>query len=862
MNRLFPFLNRSPGNQPQAVGEEEEKEEEEEEVAPVPPGPVLPHRANPRHGKTGANYESPTVDLVQDTLRLECGMVAGKGNIRWTCPACSASGSNITRLHEHMLNTHSRNKKLMTLTCLSVGEYSRGGNKLELEAKLRKTMGDTPAEPNPLLEMASFNAERQLKICLASAVVEGNLPFSMCEQDWAYDLVDLGIMMGVKAKTDNPRLHQAPIGRKLRISRPTLTGSVDQLCGELIATHLDAVRKEAQVRGCTQVSDGRSNIKNDGLLVYGVVAGQTFFPQGAHNAGDNKKDASYLRKVAKSYLDADDCLGDDTFANVSDGARACLNSLDMLEMFEFLVRSRCQSHAVSLFLKAVATKVGPFPGFIEDATKLIDFIRSRPRVNSILKRKSAGCSVVRFVPTRFGTHVIGAGRLLKLRQAIMDIFSDPVYLNEYKAKQTAKVQLEVFAPVERISRDTEFWNGLEFFYNLLIPALMALRLMDSSSVRAKDIIPIWENLEGKMIVALMDPRFASFDTEVKIAVLKQYVDTRTDAHRPVFDAAWVLDPSNRQRVQELASGRCSAGERRTWASRRENTLNVLRVMAKRKMLIEQKKAFRAASSSTQSAKRVRVGDEAAIEFELDEERHAAASQQEFEEIRNEFFAYISGTGCFSSSGLSSFSSIEESYWCANGSSLNFYAIRILNMAATISDVERLHKVYAGIHTPSRNRLSDCRVDRLALARIASRVFSLDKKPFITQLKSFTAFSEAEEQLLVDWSQLQSNAISQLARTIQEPTADGSIRLDSPVIDPAQVQDGAAQGSTSASVARAVAETDSESDVLLDILNVEEVDERDEDEAVFSGSSSRAETDQNVQFSGAVLASPLFLALFT
>ena len=46
---------------------------------------------------------------------------------------------------------------------------------------------------------------------------------------------------------------------------------------------------------------------------------------------------------------------------------------------------------------------------------------------------------------------------------------------------------------------------------------------------------------------------------------------------------------------------------------------------------------------------------------------------------------------------------------------------------TISDVERLHKAYSRIHTSSRNRLSDDRVDRLTMGRVARRLNAIPSR---------------------------------------------------------------------------------------------------------------------------------------
>lgn len=817
------------GNRTSSASKKSKKSTTGDDSKPVP---------RPRLGILGQGYQAPVENIDGETLLEEFGSNGGT-NAKWTCPIDSHSDSNITRLHEHCLAEHRNHLNLLALVELSINHFGRGDKKKALLEQLRRIRNPAgEGEKKPLFDMASFNAEKALKKALSAGIVVGNEPFTVCEQDWVYQIFEAGCRHGFKARVVDPRRARAPTADGMRVSRRTLVAETDLFCAELIASHLKIVQKSATVYGCTQVSDGRSNIRNDPLVVFGVIAGNSFFPQGAHNAGAWKKDASYLKNRSVEYLNGEDLLGDHTFASVSDGAQSCLNALNLLEDEEFLIPVRCQSHAVSLFAKNVATKL--FSSQMARASKVIDFIRSRQRVNSTLKRKTNDRSVMRFVPTRFGTYIIGVGRLLLLKAAIQDLPSDEDYLR-YKDDQPVKVQRETFDVVETIIRDVNFWDELKFFHRVMLPAVRALRLMDSSSVRAKDVVKIWEALEDRLVVELMHEDFKHIDVKLKKDILAQYCKDRDSAHRPVFDAAWVLDPANKDEVQRLASGEGDDNEKKMWATRRDNTLATLQTMVKRRMLVRQKQSFRVSSLVSQSqetgssSKRAKVHSEQQQQFEINQALHDEAATKEFETVKKEFMEYCSGLEVYAPS---SEETIADTFWFGKGESLNFYAIRLLNIAATTSDIERMHKVYSGIHTAERNRLDEDRVDRLSLARIASRAFQVTPKPFISQLDSFCKTSFEDELALYKWGCLENKAVSATLRSIHEPTVDG-FKLDPAV---------------PAGPAAVVTKDDERPSADIRVQTVPEPDEEDEEQPLAITMDVVESEDEPPLFTGTVTSS--------
>ena len=109
--------------------------------------------------------------------------------------------------------------------------------------------------------------------------------------------------------------------------------------------------------------------------------------------------------------------------------------------------------------------------------------------------------------------------------------------------------------------------------------------------------------------------------------------------------------------------------------------------------------------------------------------------------------------------------------------MKYYALRAANMACTISNVERLHKCYASIHTASRNRLALDRVDRIAIARRIRRSQQLEpvaKNDFdASQLEKFESLSAEQEAAIVQWADMMKGALRLVQQTIQDPNGTAS-----------------------------------------------------------------------------------------
>ena len=324
----------------------------------------------------------------------------------------------------------------------------------------------------------------------------------------------------------------------------------------------------------------------------------------------------------------------------------------------------------------------------------------------------------------------------------------------------------MYEPVEEIIQRKGFWDQMKFFCHVLLPTTRALRLMDQSRIRVKDVNRIWNALGDHLATALTTE---NFNPNLKRKIHKIFLGDRAAAHRPVFDAAWALDSENLEQVRKLASGAGTSAEQEEWAQITQNTLIILRTVVRRRKLIEQRVAWQTKAKP----KKLKMDDGTVAEFVVDNGALDLQTDEEFMVIEEEYIRYCSGSDEYARAPYGQKSDV---FWFAYGTKLKYYVIRILNMACTISDVERLHKTYSGIHTAGRNRLRDDRVDRLSLAKLACREEALDIKPIFDGVLHFETLSPVDEEGLVRWGDMLATAMNATNRTIHEPLVEGS-RID-------------------------------------------------------------------------------------
>jgi hypothetical protein len=219
-------------------------------------------------------------EFNKELLTKLCGIPPD--NNKFKCFLCGVSSNlnNTTTLHEHFLQNKSHHVgNVLAIVKKSVEGKSRGTTKESNLAIIANLLNPPPlirqVVPNQprLQELPSFTDKALLLPLLFNAVLDGGQPLSFVDADWVEKLVDKAVEIGFNARSRNESM---PNASKMLPARRQFTPSLDQHCQRVIDERFEELERLAKQYGCTQVSDGRSNIKNDPLLVFGFVAGGEF----------------------------------------------------------------------------------------------------------------------------------------------------------------------------------------------------------------------------------------------------------------------------------------------------------------------------------------------------------------------------------------------------------------------------------------------------------------------------------------------------------------------------------------------------------------------------------------------------------
>jgi hypothetical protein len=419
-------------------------------------------------------------------------------------------------------------------------------------------------------------------------------------------------------------------------------------------------------------------------------------------------------------------------------------------------------------LKGLATC--PFGDCVKDAVDVINWIRGRPRIHALVFAATKK-TVFRVIEIRFATHVIALTRLLEIKMAVAGLSVSDDY-DSYKDGLDARGRLEC-ERMEVIVENKMFWAAIKTFCTVSTPAVEALRLLDRSACRTKDVNQIWAAVGNRLGTLLNDPALVCTPAK-RLDVFQLYLKHRAKHHRPAFDAAEVLNPANLPQIRRFSTQLASLDERTEWTRMRKNTLKVLEITVRRKVLVDLR------VKKQDARKRQRIAEAAPDDVRPAEDPRTpppvsgAEFEVEFEKlwtlVQKEFRDYYAGEGIYAEVKLGS-----EDEWVTTDGALRFFAVRILNMACTISDVERLHKVYSGVHTPARNRLSNGRVDELSMARLVLRIRETERMTKHRRIEDddiryfATLTLDKAMAALHAWGVVLSDALVAVARAINQPS---------------------------------------------------------------------------------------------
>jgi len=536
--------------------------------------------------------------ITGETLYTLARLTPGGVNPVWTSPISGKTGQGSTNLHKHVekLIAKATDKKITDYAKalqMSKEKHKRPtrkskAQKLESSAASSSRVPSTssagvamtvPQAPEARAKFAETPIGKALSVgwigrartAVSTYVIQDAMPLSTPGSSAFQDFVDEILLIG-RNTPSNLRASD------LLQDRKSFTATTDALCEHFVAQMHEGILPTAQQYGATLSQDGRSNIRHDPLIATIVETAAGFVPLGTVNAGSEKKDIAFVVELIKRYCDSTDVganFAPHIIAVVLDGAPVNISALKLVEEELSLVPVRCQSHAVALLIKHVINDV--FSETIAEAEAMIKFVRRTGRVHALF-RSLTGLVLFRCIPIRFATHTIACNRLIRTKNKGLALFGNEEYSKWLQSANPSK--REEADQFLTSWKDDRLWYRLEFLVAVTLPLVNALRLMDTSKVRAKHVFKIWEKLGVHLAGVLKDSKWSSINKSEKKEIFELYLAAMDNACYPIVYAAYALDPTNLAEVRQLAASRDDE-DAVAWETILEHTKHVLATVIRR-----------------------------------------------------------------------------------------------------------------------------------------------------------------------------------------------------------------------------------------------------------------------------------------
>jgi hypothetical protein len=530
-------------------------------------------------------------------------------------------------------------------------------------AKKAKTEPATVLEPGQMTlpdMMQSRNiVQSKLNRAVARFVVVRSEPYNVVEDDAFVDMIQAAMDAG-KVST--------LCARDLLVGRTSMT----HLAGEVASEAFSALRARLFGPGimATLTLDGRMSVRKQPLLVANAETRDGFLPLGAFNPGSARKDAEYLVKLTASFM-ADKKMGagvgERIVAVTMDGAAVNMAALRRIKSELHLVPVRCQSHRLSLLCQHLLT--GPFNDLRTSVDTLVALLVNNNRVFNLFAEKSNGSTIVRPAGTRFGSYFYVLHNLHKHQEHIKAVLVSSAYADWLRTDATVNaVKNNGIIDTAGVLKPA-FWTKVRDCRDLLLPVIQALRLVDQTRIRPSTVYKLWRVLSEKLVASMES---SDFDLATKKHVCQLFLHDMEKGESDVLVAAHMLDPVEREWMVAQAANRT-----RDYVTLRTKTVDVLKLLCTR-----------------------------CFGHEADEK---------FDDVSSELDNYLTSTHT-----LRQFRPERDTHasWFMQLGILGLLATIIHDVKVTISDVERVNKVYAYTQTPERNRLLLDNVNTLVKGRLA------------------------------------------------------------------------------------------------------------------------------------------------
>ncbi len=644
-----------------------------------------PRAPSPAAESSSATARNPTLAaLLSGGFMLRKSPV-GQSSDSWCCTICTPEvwRQNSARGVAHFA-THTAAKKAMD-DALAANAAKRA------RVDDAGTSSSTKSGPMDRFVVDTDTPKERLAAMMACATAELMAPFTFAENLAATGLVEQIFQLGRdEAKKGYGGLKTLA---GLYPSRKVVQSRVTVFAQKSKHDELTRIRKDGALRGVSVLEDSKTTQRTS-FSAIGAAVGSGYYLLDLSVSGSKKKTATEIQRNIITALRKDDVYKY-AFSSCFDGASPCTLAGKLLERDHYLLRVRCQTHAMALLIKWIFSKVPELARVVADAETIILHFFSVGTLISALREHNDGGTLLMFISTRFNFHWAALAQLLKRRTAVSQIVNDASATSPWvlaaKGGTLNSKKKATHRAVFKLVNDFSSWQYFEFAKDVARSITIALRLLDGSACCSGFVRAIWSILPETVCAAMSQDKYDFVPASVKSRVLELVVEAFSRECSPHFDAAFMCNPFFHSKLVALRASD-DVQDEEEYKELLTSLRATLDLYVKRLNLI----------SGASTTSNVTV-----------------------ESLVRDFMQYLSLTHVFANATphdhLSSASPRE--WWEANehrSKSLSRFAVMMLSMSSTTSSVERGHKLMTSIFTADRNRLAKERLVSLVQAVQAGR----------------------------------------------------------------------------------------------------------------------------------------------
>ncbi|KAL1268259.1 hypothetical protein QQF64_033622 [Cirrhinus molitorella] len=426
-----------------------------------------------------------------------------KGKVVYSCKYCAKTYvKNATKMQQHIARCPRFSLGTKQATPGKNSSASIRSDNGSDSDTLSSALGDSGI--SGLLDSMDGHTQRKADECFARAVYATGLPFTLTANVYWK--------------------------RFLNVLRPTYTPPTRHD----LSTHLldgEFNRMQAKVKqtidkaDCISViSDGWSNVREQGIINYIVTTPQTVFYK-SKETKDNRHTGSYIADELKAVIN--DLGPEKVFALVTDNA-ANMNVAwaHVEETYPHITTIGCASHALNLLLKDIIA-LNTMNTLYKTAKQVVKYVKCKQVASAISKQNEKIKNTTVKLPsvTHWNRVVIMYDSLLEGKES----------LREMAISQTAAIE----SAIKRILLDNAFWERLTSSQRILKPIAAAIAKIEGDNAILSDVKYLFAELKEEIQPVLLTSfLLRAEETEV----LKLMEKHQGFCMKPIHAAAYMLDP--------------------------------------------------------------------------------------------------------------------------------------------------------------------------------------------------------------------------------------------------------------------------------------------------------------------------------